>query len=203
MKLVFASDNKNKLREFKSILGDVDAKILTKSEAGVFGEIKETGKTFKENAQIKAHEVYRRCFIPTVADDSGLMVEAISGAPGVESARYASTTGKNATDADNIAKLLNELETIENRTAKFVCTICLYTSDGPKFFEGECHGEIAKRPSGKSGFGYDPVFLYNGVSFADMPKEEKNKVSHRYNAVLQLKEYLKTVNLNDDCKKEY
>ena len=156
------------------------------------GDVEETGETFEENAIIKAETIYNALKMPTVADDSGLMVDYLDGKPGVYSARY---SGENATDEKNNAKLLEEMKDIHDthRNAKFVCVICCILEDGREIIaHGECVGKIAYNLIGEGGFGYDPLFVVSGgKSFAQLTAEEKDKISHRGNALRILKEQLK------------
>jgi XTP/dITP diphosphohydrolase len=168
----------------------VDA--VTAKEAGIsLDEVEETGTTFAQNAMIKAEAACKLSGMPAIADDSGLCIDALNGAPGVYSARYA---GENATDADRISKLLDALKDVskDDRTAHFVSSICCVFPNGDKVVaEGKCCGNIAFEPDGDGGFGYDPVFIYNGVSFGKLTAEEKDKVSHRGNALREFKKQLK------------
>ncbi len=190
---ILASKNKHKAEEIKQILGE-DYEIKTMSEVGLENfEIKEDGKTFEENAAKKAIQVYNLIKMPTIADDSGLCVDYLDGAPGIYTARFA---GKNASDNDNINKLLKELDGVsfEKRKAKFVCVIAFIESnEKPKFFRGECSGFITDKRFGKSGFGYDPIFYYPefNCTLAGLEIEEKNKISHRYKA---LKKFSDSIN---------
>ncbi|QEY34230.1 XTP/dITP diphosphatase [Caproiciproducens galactitolivorans] len=176
---VLASHNQNKLKELERILAPLHISV----SAVQFDEVEETGKTFAQNAYLKAEAACRKTGLPAVADDSGLMVDALNGAPGVYSARYA---GANASDMDRIEKLLDALRGVpeQARKAKFVCSICCVFPDGTKITaEGECHGKIAFEPVGNGGFGYDPVFLVDGKSFAQLGAQEKDQISHRGKAL--------------------
>lgn len=187
--IVIATRNKGKLEEFKVILADKYDEILSLSDFDAFPEIEETGSSFRENAFIKAKAACDFLEVDAIADDSGLVVEALGGAPGIYSARYA---GKNASDHENNEKLLLELEGKENRDAKFVCCIALVLKDGTrKFFEGECRGRIISEKRGTSGFGYDPVFYVPryGKTIAELGPEIKNKISHRAMACGKLLSY--------------
>ncbi len=193
MPFIIATNNAHKLTELKEILIPFGIDALSAKEANVnLSEVEETGKTFEENAELKAVAAYKLTGMPTIADDSGLMVDALNGEPGIYSSRY---SGENATDEKNIEKLLKNLENVpdEKRTAKFVCSICCILDGGKKIFvRGECKGKIAFSKSGKSGFGYDPVFITeSGKSFAELTHEEKNSISHRGNALKLLSEKLK------------
>ena len=187
MELIFATHNQHKLEEVKQMLPQ---NILFKSltDIGFNDEIDETGTTFIANAKIKADTIYRKTGCNVFADDSGLVIEALNGAPGVYSARYAGT-GKSE---DNIAKVLKELEGTTNRTAYFIAVFCLILDGKEYFFEGRVNGTIATEILGKDGFGYDPIFIPEGFdkSFAQMLPEEKNSMSHRGRAVEQLYQFL-------------
>lgn len=181
MKFLIATNNAHKLEEIRRILSPYGIEILSLSQAGVTSKPEETGRTFEENAKIKALAAMKSSGMPAVADDSGLVVDALGGAPGVYSARYA---GDNATDLDRINKLLSELRDVPEgkRTARFVCAVCCAFPDGGIItVRGECKGSIAFEPHGAGGFGYDPVFIEKttGKSFADLAGEEKNRLSHR------------------------
>jgi XTP/dITP diphosphohydrolase len=188
--LVLATRNLGKAREFQDLLGPLGWKVITASQAGYDGEPDETGKTFRENARIKAEEVSRHVTHPVLADDSGLEVEALGGEPGIHSARYA---GPGATDAENRAKLLESMAGQSNRRARFVCVLCLMRPEADAlFFEGDCPGAILRQERGDGGFGYDPLFVPYGETrtFAEMTPEEKNPVSHRGRATARLREFL-------------
>lgn len=190
-KLILATNNKNKLREIREMLADTEIQVLSQREAGIEADADETGKTFAENAAIKANTIWEimhargeACYV--LADDSGLAVDALDGAPGVYSARWA---GEDATDADRIAKLLAEMRNVPDgeRGAHFACVMCLITPAGEQqFFEGRAEGVILRECRGENGFGYDPVFGYGGRSFAELSAAEKNAVSHRYYALTQV-----------------
>lgn len=188
MKVVFASNNAHKVSEFKSCLADagLDIEILTIKETGFTGDIIESADTFKGNAYIKAKTLSDYTGLIAIADDSGLSVDALNGAPGVYSARFA---GEDATDSDNIQKLLAELKDKPERSAKFVCTICVCRPDGETLYvSGESRGEIIDERRGDGTFGYDPVFYYPPFdkTFAEMTSDEKNSISHRGRAVEEL-----------------
>lgn len=183
MKILLASHNKNKIAELEALLKTVcaDAEVVSLSDVGFTDEIVEDGTTFEENALIKARTGARLGYI-TVADDSGLMVDALGGAPGVYSARYA---GEDGNTEKNNAKLLAALQGVpqDKRTAHFVSVVACVFPDGRKdiVVRGECPGEILTSPRGKTGFGYDPLFWYApfGKTYAEMTAEEKNSISHR------------------------
>lgn len=184
MKIVFATNNAHKLSEVKAVLGE-DFELVTLKEVGIVEDIPETGETLDENASIKARYVYERTGLDCFADDTGLEVEALNGAPGVRSARYA-TDGHDF--AANNRKLLSELEGITNRKARFRTVISLIRSGVERHVEGIVNGHIATKESGCEGFGYDPLFVPDGksVTFAEMTAEEKNRISHRGRAVAEL-----------------
>ena len=193
-KLILATNNKNKLREIHEMLAGTGIHAASLSEAGITAEIEETGSTFAENAAIKAQAIYEmmlargeRCYV--LADDSGLTVDALDGVPGVYSARWA---GEGASDADLIAKLLSKMKDVPDgqRGAQFVCVMCLIEPDGTQhLFTGTVAGTILHEARGEKGFGYDPVFAYQGCSFAEIPAAKKNAVSHRHNALMQVEDF--------------
>ena len=157
MKLILASNNANKLREFRSLVADMDIELLSQREAGCDFEVDETGTTFEENAYLKASAVTAATGYAAVADDSGLCVDALNGEPGIYSARYG--LGHAASDRERYEYLLKKLEGVEDRSARFVCCICCTFPDGSVIrSRGECEGEILHSPKGSGGFGYDPVF---------------------------------------------
>ncbi len=186
MKLILASNNKNKLREVREILSPLGYDVISQSEAGADFEADENGTTFEENAEIKARAIYDMYKCPVIADDSGLSVDALNGAPGIYSARYAE-------EGKRCMKILSEMENVPEgkRGAKFVCAICYIDENGVShIFRGECCGDIGYEKKGTNGFGYDPIFMVNGKSFAEISAEEKNSMSHRSRALAQLEEYL-------------
>lgn len=202
MKFLIATSNKGKVKEFKDILSKLKIDLISLNEYNKKIKLpNENGSTFEKNAEIKALNAYKITGLPTIADDSGLEVDALNGAPGVYSARYA---GENASDRDRINKLLKEMDTVPDvyRTARFVCAICCILPSGEKIFSrGICEGFIARKPVGNSGFGYDPVFLTSsGKSFAELTSDEKHLISHRGNALknLYLKIKDKMEELNND-----
>ena len=191
MKVVAATGNEHKLRELREILPDWE--IFSQTEAGFFGEVEETGETFLENALLKARAVCLATGLPALADDSGLCVEALGGAPGVYSARYALKYAPDGWTEGNRAFLLKNLEGVENRKAYFSCCIALCFPDGRELTaEGRSYGSILHENRGTGGFGYDPIFLSDdlGVSFAEASEEAKNSVSHRARALEALKKLL-------------
>ncbi len=184
MKLILASNNANKLKEFRSLVADLDIELLSQKEAGCDFEVEETGTTFEENAYLKASAVTEATGIAAVADDSGLCVDALGGEPGIYSARYG--LGHAASDEERYRYLLQKMEGVEDRSARFVCCICCTFPDGSVIrSRGECEGEILLAPKGQNGFGYDPVFhpLCLGKSMAELNPEEKNAISHRGKAL--------------------
>lgn len=187
-KLIFATNNKHKIEEVSSLLsGKVE--IVSLAAAGLEGEIPETSDTLQGNALQKAQWVWERTGSDCFADDTGLEVEALGGAPGVYSARYA---GEHCSFDDNINKLLAALQGEINRAAAFRTVVCLIENGNPKFFEGKIAGTILAERHGEGGFGYDPIFMPDryAVSFAEMPLEVKNLISHRGLAVKKLVDYL-------------
>lgn len=183
MKFVLASNNKGKLVEMRALLEQMGHEVVTQKEAGFSGEVEETGATFYENALLKARAVMEATRLPAIADDSGLMVEALGGRPGVYSKRYG---GEGVSDEERNALLLREMEREEHRSAQFVSSIVCAFPDGHILSaEGVCRGEILRSPRGTGGFGYDPVFLVEGTgkSMAELTLEEKNALSHRGQAL--------------------
>ena len=188
-RIVFATNNAHKLAEVKAVLGD-DFELVTLKEVGITEDIPETGETLDENASIKARYVYERTGLDCFADDTGLEVMALGGAPGVHSARYA-TDGHDF--AANNAKLLREMEGKTDRRARFRTVISLIRSGVEEQVEGIVEGHIAASMSGSEGFGYDPLFIPEGhdISFAEMSADQKNAISHRGRAVEALKGVIK------------
>lgn len=187
MKFIIATHNQKKLKELQRILEPLGIDVIT----GDLTEVEETGTTFTENALLKAESACKESGLPAVADDSGLVVDALNGAPGVYSARYA---GENATDAQRIEKLLHEMKDVPQglRTARFVSVVSCVFPDGQIITaEGVCEGTIGFLPKGQGGFGYDPVFMVGDKSYAEMTAEEKDKISHRGLALGKLAEQLK------------
>ena len=186
MKIIAATGNAHKLREIREILKKHE--ILSAKEAGFCGEVEETGKTFPENALIKARAVCKATGFPALADDSGLCVDALMGAPGVYSARYSG-----GGDAENRRLLLENMQGVKDRTAHFCCAVALVFPDGRELTaEGRTYGAILTECRGAGGFGYDSLFLSDdlGVSFAEASEEEKNAVSHRGRALAALEKLL-------------
>jgi len=195
LRIVLATRNPGKIREIREILVGLDVELLDVSGFAPFAEPAEDGDTFLENALAKAKAVHRVTGLPALADDSGLEVDALGGAPGVRSARYG---GPGLTDEDRYTKLLGELAGVrdEDRGARFHCAAVLYPAPGAArkglAAEGFLYGRIAQRPRGGNGFGYDPVFLVpeRGLTLAEMDPGEKNATSHRYRALVELKHML-------------
>ncbi|MBQ3391433.1 MAG: RdgB/HAM1 family non-canonical purine NTP pyrophosphatase [Clostridia bacterium] len=191
--VVMATGNKGKMRELAVMLEPLGVKVLSPEDCGIQGlHVEETGETFEQNAVIKALAYCRASGIAAVADDSGLCVDALDGAPGVYSARFG---GPGLSDGQRVELLLSRMKEVklENRGAHFTSAIALALPDGGGFVvTGECYGMIALEPSGEGGFGYDPVFFYapEGCTFADMSEESKNRVSHRAVAMRLLVEQL-------------
>ncbi len=186
--LVIATRNKGKTKEIKDLFKDFPVDIKDLDDFGPIPHLEEDGDTFDENAYKKASFAARILGMPTLADDSGLMVEALKGAPGVHSARYA---GENSTDEQRYLKLLSEMEGRANRKAAFECVISIAVPTGPALtYEARCEGLIAEVPAGSNGFGYDPVFYYPPYkkTFAELTRQEKNRVSHRGKALAELKD---------------
>ena len=187
MKLVLASKNKKKLVEMNDILSHLGIEVCSEAEAGVDVEVEETGTTFEENSLLKARAVMEASGMPAIADDSGLCVDALGGAPGVYSARYG---GPELDDAGRYRLLLENLRGQMTRTAKFVSVItCCFPNGDVICARGECPGTIAYAPQGEGGFGYDPVFFVPRLkkTFAQLSPEEKNAISHRGKALEQFK----------------
>lgn len=191
MRLLLATQNKHKVEEFSRILTPLGWEILPQDAVCPELDVEETGTTFTENARLKAMALYRATGFPTVADDSGLCVDALDGAPGVYSARYA---GEGHDSDANINKLLEELRNVppEKRTAQFVCSICtVFDEKDIVICEGRCTGTIGFERHGNDGFGYDPVFMVGERSFAELSGAEKDKISHRGMALRELYALLK------------
>ena len=202
LRIVLATRNRGKIREIREILSGTGIEIVTLDECSPFDEPEETGSTFTENAMIKAKATFEATGLPSLADDSGLEVDALDGAPGIRSARYG---GEGLTDTDRCRRLLSELEGVadEERTARFRCAMVLYpapsTGDGAFATEGAAFategildGMITRAPAGESGFGYDPVFYIEEMkgTAAEIGPEKKNSISHRYRALIEMKSLL-------------
>ena len=194
MKLVLASKNPGKLREMREILQGLGIEVISETEAGVEVEVEETGSTFAENACLKAGAVAKASDLPAIADDSGLCVDALNGAPGVYSARYG---GEGLDDVGRYRLLLENMRGMLDRRCRFVSAICCCFPNGDRVeAEGECRGTLAYAPKGEDGFGYDPIFFVPGLkkTFAQLTPEEKNAISHRgvalRNFKVELENYL-------------
>lgn len=190
MRIVVATNNANKVREITNIFAPLGFEVISQRDAGIEVDVEETGRSFAENALLKARVVAMLCDDCVMADDSGLCVDALDGRPGVYSARYA---GEGASDAQKIEKLLNEMQDKENRKAKFVTNMAFIFPDGKEIVtQGEVKGKIIREPEGENGFGYDPVFYCPelGKTFGQAEGEEKNSVSHRGRALKALYEQL-------------
>lgn len=189
-KIIAATKNKNKIREFKEILPDFD--IITQEEAGIDLDVEETGTTFRENALLKARAIFEKTGISALADDSGLEVYALGGEPGVYSARYG---GEGLDDKGRLELVLEKMKDVDDdlRGAQFVCSIVFVTKEKTYEAEGVCEGVITREARGENGFGYDPIFYVPevGKTNAEMTAEEKNTISHRGKALRQLEEMLK------------
>ena len=185
-KIVVASGNAHKIEEIRAIFKGVE--LVTMKDAGFDGDVEENGKTFKDNAYIKAQAVYEKLHLPVLADDSGLCVDALDGAPGVYSARFSG-----GSSAENRALLLKRLDGVSHRSAHFACSVCYIGEDGKAVFgEGETKGRILFEETGEKGFGYDSLFFSDDLqkSFGEASENEKNSVSHRYRALCDLREKL-------------
>lgn len=191
MKLVFATHNAHKLKEVQQLL-PTGIVLLSLSDIGCTEDIAETANTLKGNAQLKADYITKTYGYACFADDTGLEVAALNGAPGVYSARYA---GETCTAEDNIQKLLYQLKGVADRSAQFTTVIALNLDGQQYIFEGICHGEILKQPQGGQGFGYDPIFRPREycMSFAEMALAEKGRISHRGKAIAKLVAFLKSL----------
>lgn len=190
--IVIASGNKGKIAEFKTLFKQKNIKVLSLADLTVdIPEIEETGDSFSENAQIKAETVANLIKAPVIADDSGLVIDALDGRPGVYSARYA---GEPTDDIKNYERILQEMKFVDNieRTARFVAVLAFARPNkSTVYFEGHCEGKITSEPVGEFGFGYDPIFIPEGYkqTMAQLTEDEKNKISHRYHALQKLSEW--------------
>jgi XTP/dITP diphosphohydrolase len=185
---ILATTNKHKLKEFKEIINSKNIKIISSKK---LFRVKENKKTFKENALKKAKTYYKKLLSPIIAEDSGICVDALKGKPGIYSARFA---GENASDKENLLKLLSDLQNKKNRKACYKCSIVLYYKNNKyKIFQGACYGKIALNANGTQGFGYDPIFIPNGYkkTFGFIGKKTKNKISHRAHAIEKLVKFIK------------
>jgi len=184
LQIVLATHNRGKMKEMSSILAHLPVNLLTLDDFPQIGEIPETGETLKENAFIKAETVHQKTGLPALADDTGLEVDALDGAPGVHSSRY---DGETATFEDNCRKMLQEMDGIpsEERTARFHTVIAFVSDSGNEWTEGMVEGRILEKKQGDGGFGYDPLFYYPPLkkTFAELNSEQKNNISHRGKAL--------------------
>lgn len=202
-KLLLATNNQGKVREYQSLLKGISFELATPAQQGVALKVEETGGTFEENARLKASAFAKVSRLLTLADDSGLEVDALNGEPGVRSSRYA---GEGATDADRVNFLLAKLKDIrvEKRTARFICIIAIAIPDGQiEICSGKCDGVIIYEPRGKNGFGYDPIFYFPELkkTMAELPVKIKNQVSHRAHAAQEAVKILnKLANLQSETK---
>ena len=200
MEILLASENSHKLEELSRILKPLGFDVVTPRQKGIdLGNVDENGDTFIANARIKAKNARKISGMAVIADDTGLIVDALGGLPGVHTARFA---GENATDRENVDKLLRDMKNIpkEARAARFVTSVCCIISENITIeAEGECRGEIAFERAGENGFGYDPVFICKkfNKTFANCTAEEKDSVSHRGNALRKLREELLKLNIKD------
>jgi XTP/dITP diphosphohydrolase len=187
-KLIFATHNKNKLKEVRSLIPNT-IELLSLNDINLLEEIEETALTIEGNALLKAQTIYKQTGINCFADDSGLLVDVLNGAPGVYSARYA---GEHKNDSDNLEKLLQDLAGKEDRNAHFKTVMALIMDGKEYVFEGIINGTITTKKSGANGFGYDPIFLPNGYTetFAEMSSDIKNVISHRAKATKKLVEFV-------------
>jgi len=191
MKLIFATHNKNKAKEVKSLMPSF-IELLSLDDINFHDEIDETASTLEGNASLKAKTIFEKTGINCFADDSGLLVDALNGEPGVYSARYA---GEQKNDEDNMQKLLHELNDKPNRNAHFKTVMALIIDGKEYLFEGKIKGKIITEKLGTNGFGYDPIFVPDGYkeTFAQLDSETKNKISHRARALQKMLEFLKTI----------
>ncbi len=192
MKIIIATNNQGKVREFKEMLAPLGYEPVSLKDEGIGVDIVEDGETFAENAHIKAEAVYNICHCPVLADDSGLEIDFLNGAPGIYSARYA---GEDATDKDRCDKILSELDGVDEslRTARFACALyCILDDEREYSVLGTLSGFIGTEPMGENGFGYDPIFMVDEErSAAMLTSEEKNSISHRAVALQKLVDILK------------
>ena len=196
MDIVIASNNKNKIREIKEILSDLDINFKSLNDINFNHDIEENGTSFEANAYIKAKTIFDYCHLPVIADDSGLCCEALNGEPGVYSHRYA---GNMCDDTKNNLKLIENIKDKENKNAKFVCAICFINQNGKEsIVTGTCEGKIILTPRGNNGFGYDPYFYLEGKNktMAELENTEKNSISHRKKALLKIEAIIRE-NINN------
>ncbi len=194
-KIIFATKNKGKFKELKSLFfeNQLNFELISLNDLEDVPEIYENGKSFKENAYIKARTIFDKYKIPVIGDDSGIIAEALGNEPGIYSARYA---GENATDEENNKKLIKMLKNFDNKNAFFQCVLCFIDKNGKEYYtEGKCKGIIIDTPRGENGFGYDPIFYIPelGKTIAELNMSEKNKISHRAKAFNNLVKLLKEI----------
>jgi len=194
-RILIATHNPGKVREIGELVKDLPIVFLSLSDVDEAPEVVEDGRTFEENALKKARTLAAATGMVTLADDSGLCIEALDGRPGVQSARYA---GKDASDAEKCIRILQEMENVPDhaRTARFVCAMALVTPEGEeKMFRGSCEGKITREPRGTGGFGYDPIFYFEEArcTFAEMDRHSKNRVSHRGRALRAFARFLEGI----------
>ena len=185
--IVIATNNQHKVEEYRQLIGEQKIELRSLADYPAYPGVEENGKTFAENASIKALSACKYCDVPAFADDSGLEVEALGGRPGIHSSRYAPT------DRERIEKLLGELKGVTDRRARFVCVIAIAVNgEVIETFEGEVRGRIIDEPRGANGFGYDPIFVPDGSekTFAELSQEEKNRISHRAAAFRKAAEFV-------------
>ena len=199
-KVILCTKNKGKLKEFKELFAmlGINLELISLFDLNEEEDVLENGNTFKENAYLKASFYFNKYHLPTIADDSGLCIDAIGGKPGINSARYSGFGPK-----ENIKKVLKELEGVKMRQAHFNCDICFIDQDGNDYyFNGKVNGYIGYSESGDNGFGYDPIFMVNylgkDVSMASLSEEHKNHISHRYNALLEFAKWHSANNLKEE-----
>ncbi|KSU83735.1 XTP/dITP diphosphohydrolase [Fictibacillus enclensis] len=192
MKVLIATKNAGKVKEFQFMFAEMGVEVSSLLDVENAPDVEETGTTFAENARLKAEEIANLYHLPVISDDSGLVIDALGGRPGVFSARYA---GIEKDDEKNMDKVLDEMRSVpeEERTARFVCTLAIARPGKETVIvEGHCEGSIAYKKTGSHGFGYDPIFLVQGISktMAELTKEEKNQISHRAKALAELKDQM-------------
>jgi len=201
-KILIATTNQGKVQEIRGLVKNLPVVFLSLRDVSDVPEVVEDGATFEENALKKARVIAHATGMLTLADDSGLCVDALDGRPGVYSARYA---GESASDEEKCMRLLEEMQHVPDsgRSARFVCSLALVNADGEEaLFRGVCEGQITREPRGTFGFGYDPIFLYeeSGCTFAEMDRDSKNRVSHRGRALGEFAEFLRRI-AEGNCRK--
>jgi XTP/dITP diphosphohydrolase len=202
MKVIIATKNNHKLKEFSRILTPLGFEVVSQSEAGIDVDVEETGTSFTENARLKAEAIFNLTGCATISDDSGIEVDYLDKAPGIYSARYG---GEGLDDIDRYKLLLKNLKGVaeEKRTARYVCAIIMYLENKKEISILEtCEGTIAFSPDGDGGFGYDPIFLFEGKSFSSISAEQKDEVSHRGKALRKLANILNELKLNEENKND-